>query len=207
MRLPLPLDGPPVTLPPLVDAAADRWIALPPRARLLLGVLLALALLAVASRSATSAQWGEAVEVVVASETVPAGTDVTGGQLALRPWPRDLLPDGYLEALPEGRATTTLPAGTVVTSSHVAEGGIAATVAAGRVAVPIARDLVPELPIGTRLDVVASDVGGVARQLAAGARLLGVDDAYAWLEVERDQASEVAAAAARSSLAVAVLGP
>jgi hypothetical protein len=93
-----------------------------------------------------------------------------------------------------------------VTAGHVAEAGIAATVNGDRVAVPVARDLLPDLPVGTTLDVVASDVGGVARQLAAGARLLGVDEAFAWLEVDRDQASEVAAAAARSSLAVAVLG-
>lgn len=172
----------------------------------MLSILLALALLAVASRSATSSPWGDTIEVVVTTAAVPAGTELTAGQLAMRPWPQALLADGYLTELPQGRATTTLPAGTVVTAGHVAEAGIAATVGAGRVAVPIARDLLPDLPVGTRLDVVANDVGGVARQLAAGARLLGVDDAYAWLEVERDQASDVAAAAARSSLAVAVLG-
>jgi len=204
-RLPL-LDGPPLNLPPVVDAVSDRWAGLAPRVRFGLVVAVVVAAFLAAGQRATTSRWGATVEAVVTAVDVAAGSPIGPSQVELVEWPRRLLPAGALTELPAGRATATLPAGTVLAAGHVADGGIAATVAVGHVAVPVPMGVLPTLAAGTRVDVVAADANNGPRVLAADARVLGTDEAFTWLEVDREQAGAVASAASVNALSVAVLG-
>jgi hypothetical protein len=98
-----------------------------------------------------------------------------------------------------------VPADTPLTAAHVTDAGMAGLVAAGRVAVPLPRDVAPGIEAGAVVDVLSAGQQGAGR-LASGARVLAVDEAHLWVEVARDEAPDVAAAAGWGAVSIALVG-
>lgn len=207
MRLPplLPTpDGPPPSLPRLLDLASERWWGLPPRARAVLlglGVVL-LALVAVGPRTPLA---GDAhVEVAVAVRELRPGEAVGPGDLRPERWPAELAPAGAAAPDAEGHLTGLLPRGAVLTEGHLGSGGLSALVADGRAAVALPADLVPEPHPGTVVELVVTDGARSSHESAGPARILRVDAEHVWVDVAAARAGTVAAAAARRAVAVIV---
>ena len=198
------LDGPPPSLPRVLDLASERWWGLPPRARALaLGlVAVLLAVLAVGPRTPLAAD--PPVEVAVAVRDLPPGAPVGPGDLRTEHWPAELAPSAAAPADAEGHLTGLLPQGAVLTEAHLGTGGLSALVTAGRAAVALPADLVPEPHPGTRLELVVTDGPQATHEPMGDARILRVDAEHVWVDVEAARAGPVAAAAARRAVAVVV---
>lgn len=202
-----PLRDGPLTLPGWLDGLSERWWRLGPRPRAAVTVVLALLVLGAGVARATAPIHGPSVEVVATIRALPAGTDLaTTDGVRLVAWPRDLLPrEPLTEAT--GVLRGPLPAGTVVASASVGDGGLGALAGPGRAAVPLPVGALPPVAVGDRLRVVATSVDGGARPLADDVDVLVVDDEAVWLAVAIDAAGEVAAAGVHGSLAAVVLPP
>lgn len=200
------LDGPPPSLPRLLDRASDRWWGLPPRARLgLLGLVIAVAALAVVL---PRAQLGAATtEVVVAVRDLPAGHEVAPDDLRVQRWPLELAPPGASARTASGTLTSALPQGSVLTASHLGDGGLGALLTEGRAAVALPVELVPEAQAGSSLGLVVTDGIEGSHDTATPARVLRVDAEHVWVEIDEARAGPVAAAAIRRSVAVVVRPP
>jgi Flp pilus assembly protein CpaB len=202
------LDGPAPTWPPALDAALERWVAAGPRVRLAVVVGAATVAL-VAAAAIAPARWGGAVTVVVATRDLDAGTVVTAADVTVDRLPaRTVPPDALrtLDAAVGAGLRHPVAAGAPLLARSSASGGLAGLVAPGRVAVAVPVDLLPALAPGERVDLTGTDEVGAARVLAAGARVLRIDDATVWLEVERPAATAVTSAVSWGSVGVAVLG-
>lgn len=203
------LDGPPPALPAVLDTAAERWSRLRPRARFLLVALLVAALATGLTARLAASPWGPPVPVLVAVRHLDVGEPVTADAVRVVRWPASVVPPGSLTAPAEASGTLVAPvaAGLPVTAGHLGEGGVAALVAEGHIVVPLLRDTLPLLAVGTRVDVIAADHDLRGSQLAADARVLAVDDHHLWVEVPRDAAPDVAAAGLRGAVVLAVVAP
>lgn len=202
------LAGPPPALPPLLDRLAERWAGAGPRVRLLLGALLAAAVLAVAGRGAATSPWGPEAPVLVAARDLPAGRALAPGDLEEATWPQRLVPRGAptSAAAVGGRTLAVgLPAGTPLAPSHLAVDGVAADLPADRVAYPLPLTDGTVLAAGQHVDLVAGDGSGGGLRLAAGARVLAVDATTAWVAVRRSEAPAVAGAVAWGQVVAVVL--
>lgn len=200
--------GPPPTLPDLLDRASERWFALPPRARAGLLVLLAVALATFAGAGAVRSPWGPPVDVLVTTVDLDAGAPLDPSQVRTERRPARLVPpDAVLDPPAAGhRAAGTIVAGTVLTDRHLAgEDPITGTLADGRAAYPVAADVLPPLRPGQRLDLVAGDLEGRGRLLARDVRVVSASDGTVWLDVRREDAPAIAAAALRDGLQVVLL--
>lgn len=201
------LDGPPVALPPALDRLSERWWSLRPRHRALAVVVLAAVVVLVGPVRLVASPHGPPTSVLVATRDLPVGHELVADDLRPATWPRDLVPDG---ATTEARGTVTgpLPRGGVVTSAHLAPpgSGVAAAVPTGRVAVTIPADLLPPLPAGAHLDLVAPDPDGLPRVAASSATVVAVEGELVWVAVDPPEGPAVAAAAARGQV-VAILRP
>lgn len=115
-------------LPRPLDAAAERWAALPPRGRMALALLLALILTAAlgARIRAAEQRWGGApVTVLVATEDLPVGAGLASVRRTRLP--PAALPDRPLRERPEDAVLAlALPRGAVLTEAHLAATGPAA---------------------------------------------------------------------------------
>jgi hypothetical protein len=201
------LDGPPVALPGGLDRWSERWWALRPRTRALtLAALLAVAALLGPARLATSPH-GPPTTVLVASRDLPVGHELAPDDLRPATWPQDLVPAGAVTE-PRGTVTGPLPRGAVATDAHLAPpgSGIGAAVPAGRAAVTIPAELLPPLPAGARIDLVAPDVDGTPHVVAGAATVVTSEAELVWVAVEPSDAPAVAAAIARGQV-VAILRP
>lgn len=206
-----PWHGPPPRLPELLDRASDRWFGLPPRVRAAVLALGATVVLVLAGAGAARSPWGPPVPVLVAAVDLEAGAPLGPEHVRTARRPARLVPDDALtglDAVAGARAAGMLVAGTVLTARHVA-GGDAVTdaLAAGRAAYAVERASLPPLRIGQRLDLVAGDLEGRGRTLARDVRVVGVGDGTVWLDVARDDAPAIAAAALRDGLQVVLLAP
>lgn len=201
------LDGPAPTWPPAVDAALERWVAAGPRLRVVVATGVA-ALVLVSAAAIAPARWGGAVEVVVATRDLDPGTVVAPGDVTLADLPARVVPHDALVTLEAAIGIGLrhpVAAGAPLLARAGADGGLAGLVGPGRVAVAVPADLLPRLEPGDRVDLTGTDEVGAGRVLAAGARVLRLDEATVWLEVERPAATAVTAAVAWGGIGVAVL--
>lgn len=206
-----PWHGPPPRLPALLDRASERWFGLPPRARGAVLVAGAVALLLLAGAGAARSPWGAPVPVLVLAVDVDAGETVTADHVRVARRPAGLVPDDALRALGDvatPRAAGMLLAGTVLTTRHLAgDDPVTGGLAEGRAAYPVATAGLPRLRAGHRLDLVAGDLEGRGRTLARDVRVVVVTGDTAWLDVAREEAPAIAAAALRDGLSVVLLAP
>ena len=199
------VDGPPPTLPAVVDGALERWWALPPRVRAA-AALAALLLVATGGvvRVARS-PYGPPIPVAVAGRDLPVGATVAGAAATERR-PAGLVPlDAVAEVPDDATLAMGVVAGTVLTSRHLRPGGPLADLPAGAAAVAVPAEAVPGATPGRRVDVIVTRADGGGAVAAADARVLATDDDRVWLAVPRAAAPDVAAAAARGLLSVALL--
>lgn len=202
------LHGPPPTLPAWVDRGSERWWRLAPRTRALAIATLLLAGLAAGVGQAASSPWGPPVTVTVAARDLAVGEVLTAGDLRRTGWPRDLVPDGAVDAAPSGDTVVApVAAGTVLTEHHLSVAGLGAMVAEDQAAVAVPIELVPAAMPAMRLDLVAVDLDGRGVRLAADATVLSIDPAHVWVAVQRTAAPDVAAAAGSGGLAVVIVPP
>jgi Flp pilus assembly protein CpaB len=191
-------------MPRPLDVLCERWWGLPPRVRVLLTCLGAVAIVGVLLADLGRSPHGPPVPVAVATSDLPAGHRLGPGDLADRRWPRDLAPRDGLEVDAEGTLLGPVARGTPVSTGMVGDGGLAALAADGTSVVSLPATLVPGDARGTHLDLVAPDVDGRARVLASAARVLAADEHHVHVEVPTAAAPEVAAAG-RGEALVAVL--
>lgn len=201
------LRGRPFALPAPLDDAVERWWALPPRARLAIGLSVTLAMLLVAGRGAARSPWGEPVPVLVAARDLPAGAELTPSEVVLVERPEATLPVGALAEVPTGRLSTMIPQGAVLTSAHVTDHGLAAGLAPGRSAVALPAADLPTLSPGQRIDVVTSTTDGSGARLATDAVVLATGGDHIWLDVARDEAVAIGAGLGWARVTVVLLPP
>jgi len=200
--------GPPVHLPGLLDGIAEGWWRLAPRVRATLSVLAVLAALGAVLLRIALSPYGPPTTVLVATVELPAGTVPGPSDIATARWPRGLLPaaaPATRDDLNGTRLTKDITAGTVVTRAHLRDDGPLAGLAAGAAAVPVPTAMLRGVAAGSRVDLVGVAGDGSGRAIAREARVLAVDGDTVWLEVTRERAADVAAAALRGTLSGAVL--
>lgn len=200
--------GPPFTLPPLLDAAAERWWALSPRWRTVLLVAVAVAALALVGRGATASPWGPPRPVLVAERDLPAGHLLSAADARPASWPEDLVPAGAfgadeLATAGDRRLAVPVPAGGVLARGAVVD-GVAGLLDDGHSAVAVPVDGLPTVDAGDVVDVVATRTDGGGQRVASGARVLALDGTFLWLGVPADRVDAVAAAGAAGRLTLAV---
>jgi hypothetical protein len=199
------LDGPPLALPPVLDAVAERWWRTRPRTRALLSLgALSVVVLAGVGHAAASPH-GPPTGVWLAERDLPVGAALEGG-VRRASWPQDLVPvDAVTE--PTGTLIAPVPRGAVVTTGHVGHGGFAAGLPAGTAAVALPLDALPALTAGARIDLVVADPDGGGVTVASDAVVLGSDEVTVWVAVDRGRAAQVSGAALHGPIGVVVLPP
>ena len=205
-RLPRGLQGAPLPLPRALDPLSEWWWRASPRTRTAIGLVAIVAVLAAGIGHAAASPYGRPTPVLVATRDLLPGEVPVAGDLEQVSIPSTLVPTAAtLE--PSGVVSHALPTGAILTERHLGDGGWAASVPAGRVAVPVGADQLPALTPGTRLDVVGAGADGHGRRLSAGAVVLSAPGDQVWLSVLADDAVAVSAAATAGALAVVVLPP
>ena len=193
-------------LPPALDALAERWWAATPRARLLVGLLAVLTLLAAGVGHLAAAPYGHPTTVLVATRDLHPGHRLEAHDLRRRTVPEDLVPAGALDA-PEGVLASTLPAGAIATDRHLDEGGWAAGLPPGRAAVAVPSERLPALTPGTRVELVSADHDGRGVVLGRDGVVLAAEMEEVWFAVDAEDAVSITAAGQVGALAVIVLPP
>lgn len=212
LRAAPPWHGAPPALPALLDRGAERWFALPPRVRVAIATITVVAVLLLAGAGAARSPWGPPLDVLVATERLPAGASLGAESTQRVAWPAGLVPG---DAVPADDGVGTgeslgvgVVAGSVITRRHLAgDAGVAAGLGVGRAAFPLEAMAFGDLRDGQRVDVVAGDLDGRGRTLARDARVLATTPETVWLDIARDEAAGLAAAAARDAIRVVVLPP
>ena len=181
MPSPLPprrwLAAQPLALPRPLDALAERWAAMPPRARTVAAGLVIAAVVAGGEARVLSAEqsWGgPAVEALVASTDLPAGAapevEVVRIPPSLTP------PEAVSEVADDARLAVPLPEGGVLTASHLDARGPGATLDPGVRAVPVPVEAGWGVVAGAWVDVWVIGVGDQpAERVASGAAVLALD--------------------------------
>lgn len=170
---------------------------------------MAAALLVVAAGTGhvAATPYGPPTVVLVAARDLGPGEVLTESDLTRRTVPADLVPAGALRRS-EGVLAAALPAGAVATDRHLGDGGWAAGLPAGRVAVAVPAERLPTLTPGSRARLVGTDLDGRATVLAEDAVVLGTEElGSVWFAVDATDAVAVTGAAAVGGLAVVVLPP
>lgn len=199
------LDGPPFALPPVFDRIAERWWRARPRSRVLLGLTLAVMVLIAGLANAAASPHGPPRTAWVAVRDLTVGHTLGPDDLERTTWPADLVPDGALSE-PAGTLVAPLPRGAVATDRHLGDGGPGAGLPPGTAVVPVPVEAVPQLPSGTRLELVAGDrIDGTGQRITGEALVLRTDEAAVWLAVDHDDAATLASAALHGPIGVVVL--
>lgn len=199
------LDGPPPTLPAVVDRALDAWWTLPPRVRAAAALAALLLVAAGGVVRVARSPYGPPVAVAVAVRDLPVGV-APAGAVTVERRPVHLVPVDAVAAPPDDATLAMgVVAGTVLTARHLRPGGPLAELAPGSAAVAVPADAVPGATPGRRVDVIVTRADGGGAVAAADARVLATEDGRVWLAVPRTAAPDVAAAAARGLLSVALL--
>ena len=200
------LGGPPLALPPWLDRVSERWWRLAPRWRATIAITAAVAVIVAGLAHAAATPYGPPTTAYVAARDLPAGHVLEAGDLRRTTWPRDLVPHDGLEG-PEGRLAAAIPEGTVATRRHLADEGVAAALPPGQAAVPVPIDGLPELGVGSRVEVVSRDLHGHATVLARESTVVAIDATDVWFSVPTASAPDVAAAGASGLVTVVVIAP
>ena len=200
--------GPPVLLPGVVDRIAEGWWNLAPRTRSAAGGVAVLVVLGTVLLRIVLSPYGAPVTVLVATRDIAVGSVPGPADVSTARWPRTLLPP----APPAGRSdlvgarlTMGVAAGTVLTLAHLRDDGPLAGLGPGAAAVPVPGGLLRGASAGARMDLVGVAGDGSGRAIAREVRVLAIDGDTVWLEVGRERAADVAAAALRGTLSGAVL--
>ncbi|MDQ4129618.1 MAG: SAF domain-containing protein [Actinomycetota bacterium] len=207
-RLARLLHGPPPALPRALDRLSERWACAPPRARVAVLLAAALVMLAIAGRGAVRSPWGAPSPVLVARSDLPAGHVLQPPDLAASTWPSRVVPAGSPSEASSVTGTPLamgLPAGGLLTSTHLAVPGVAAGLPAGHVAVSVK---VPEglaLASGQHVDLMTLERGGGGVLLASDATILAVEGERVWVVVRRHEAPAVAGSAQQGEVGFALL--
>jgi len=154
------------------------------------------------------APYGPPVTVLVTTADLEVGAPIAPSDVTTARWPRDLIPPAALLTradLTGARLALGVTAGSVLTSRHVRTDGPLAALTDGAAAVPVPSGLLRGIDGGSHLDLVTVLGDGTGRTIARDVRVLAVDAETVWLEVSRDRAPDVAAAALRGTLSGAVL--
>lgn len=171
-RLQTLLSGGHPRLPRPVDALSEQWWRLRPRVRTLaVATVVVLAAAGMQSRiSAAESRWGgEPRTVLVADRDLPVGAPADG--LRRRPMPPLAVPDGALTAVPDGAVLSfALPAGGVLTATHLDGRGPAAGLARGLRAVPVPAEQGWGVVRGGWVDVWVLGAGDAPAALVASSR-------------------------------------
>jgi hypothetical protein len=205
-RLARTLDGAPFAAPAILDRAAERWWQLPPRVRALCLVAAALLTLAAGTVHLTTSPWGAPTTVLVAAHDLSAGQTLGPADVRRADWPATLVPAGAVTEA-GGTVLAPVPAGSILTDLHLGDGGIGASLPDGRAAVGLPAELVPDLPAGSTIDVVAPDLDARGVTLASRAVVLVDDGTQVWVVVDHREAADVAAATVTGSITVVVVPP
>lgn len=193
-----------------MDRIAEGWWRLPPRARTAIAAVGVILVVAAVLLRVLRSPYGPPVPVLVAVRELPVGARVDATDVTVERWPRDLVPPGPLTTptqLADTRLTARVTVGTVLTDAHVQDDGPLATLGAGRAAVAVPAGLLHGVGVDARLDLVGVAGDGSGRVLAQDGRVLAVEGETVWLEVGRERAADVAAAALRGTLSGVVLPP
>ncbi len=205
-RLPRVLVGAPLRLPRALDAAAEWWWRATPRTRVLLGALAVVAVLAAGIGHAAASPYGPPTPVLIATRDLLPGETPGPDDLERVSIPSALVPSAA--ALETGGVIShALPTGAILTSRHLGEGGWAASLPPGRVAVPVRVEELPPLTPGSHLDVIGAGADGQGRRLSADVVVLSAGDDQVWLSIGAEDAVAVSGAASAGALAVVVLPP
>ena len=124
--------------------------------------------------------------------------------LERRTWPDGLVPPGATTRR-DGRLALPLLTGSVLVESHLDASGPARALGASSVAVAVPRDLLPELAVGDRIDVLGAGPDGSGTVVALDAVVVWADAATVWLATDREAAPAVVAAVLRGAVGVALL--
>ncbi len=205
-RLPRVLHGAPLRLPRALDATAEWWWRATPRTRALFGALAVVAVLAAGIGHAAASPYGPPTPVLIATRDLLPGEAPGPGDLERVSVPSALVPTAATTE-PGGVISHALPTGAILTSRHLGDGGWAASLPAGRVAVPVRAAELPPLTPGTHLDVIGAGADGQGRRLSAEVVVLSAVDDQVWLSIGAEDAVAVSAAASAGALAVVVLPP
>lgn len=211
MRLDLDLDGPRPTWPGPVDAALEWWAGLTGRARVALRAAGAVVVIAMATGGLVEGRWGPPRPVLVAAVDITAGMPVPPTSVTVAERPRDVLPDDVLTDLGElpddAVADGHIPAGSTITARAVRGGGVGGGAAPGTAVVPVPAEVLPPLPVGTRVDLAVASHDGGGGIVARDAVLVADDGTWRWLQVERTAVDAVARGVRDATLVAAVLPP
>ncbi len=185
--------GPAFALPPPVDLLSERWSRVPPRLRMLgiafLAVLLSLVVTQHVAR--VQARWGgEPVTVLRAGHDLPVGSVVR--ELEPVALPAAAVPARAVREVPRGAVLAiALPAGSVLTETHLDPAGPASGLSPDLRAIPIPVEAGWRVQPGGWVDVWALGAGDQPSRLVASSRAV--------LHVRVDQGRATALVALRSS--------
>jgi Flp pilus assembly protein CpaB len=152
--------------------------------------------------------YGPPTTVLITTVELAAGTAPSASDVTTERWPRALLPSAPPATradLDGSRLTMGVTAGSVLTLAHLRDDGPLAALTPGSAAVPVPVGTLRGVRSGSLVDLVGVAGDGSGRTIAREARVLTVDGDTVWLEVARDRAADVAAAALRGTLSGAVL--
>ena len=157
----------------------------------------------------TLADYGRTVPALVATQTIPGGSAITGDVAEVQLRPVGTLPDDVLATLPAGGvARTTVYAGEPIVAPRVRDGPGAGMAGVALAVGPATPDLAP----GDLVDVIvtvdplfAADASSGV--VASGAEVVEVTDDRITVAVPRSRAAEVVQALAAGVAAVAVVAP
>ncbi len=174
----------------------------------------------ISGAAATRSEWGDVAAVVVATEPVPAGSDVGVTNFELAEWPTALVPTGALSAVPAGaRTNVDMAAGEVLSEQRLAGSGVGRTAALlgddeVAVSVPLGEPGAVVEP-GDLVDIYAPSAGGESfdslpalevRLVARGAKVLSSRSDAVTLAVDDRTAAATAAAALGGLVSIVVVG-
>jgi hypothetical protein len=194
------LSAPPVVLPRYLDRLSEWWWRQPSRSRLLLPAV-AVIVIAVLASATTTRQ--ETVLVLVTNRDIAAGTVVTSADVTAQRRPRAYVPQAHTDRA-DGVAVGVIAKGSVLTRHHLTDGGASAQLPSDKVAVAVARDVLPPVVLGDTVTFVEVTFDGVVTTFASPAVLFHRDMDVLWFAVDPHDAALITAASQSGRIGVIV---
>ncbi len=194
------LSAPPVVLPRYVDRLSEWWWRQPSRSRLLFP---AVAVVVAAMLFGATKTRQETVLVLVTNRDIAAGTVVTGADVTTQRRPRAYVPQAHTDSA-DGVAVGMIAKGSVLTRHHLTDGGASTQLPSDKVAVAVARDVLPPVVLGDTVTFVAVTFDGVATTFAPPATLFHHDMDVLWFAVDPLDAALITAASQSGRIGVIV---